>query len=265
MAPLALLATGPLRIALGLLFVLFFPGYTLIAALFPRKGALDGIERLALSLGLSIAVVPLIGLVLNYTPWGIRLSPILFSLLGFILAMAAVALFRRRRLLPEERFGVDFKGGLSQLSLGWQNQGRGDRVLTVLLAVAILGALSSLGYAVLTPKVGERFTEFYILGSEGKAADYPSKAILGQSGLVIVGIVNQEHEAIVYRVEVGIDGETVNEKGPIALEHGEKWEQQVSFVPIRAGPEQRVEFRLYRTDESEPYRTLHLWLDVEER
>lgn len=262
---MALLATGPLRIALGLLFVLFFPGYSLIAALFPRKGALDGIERLALSLGLSIAVVPLIGLVLNYTPWGIRLSPILFSLLGFILAMAAIALFRRRRLLPEERFGVDFKVGLSQLSIGWQGQGRRDRVLIALLAVAIIGSLSALGYAVLTPKVGERFTEFYILGSEGKAADYPRRAILGQSSLVIVGIVNQEHEAMAYKVEVGIDGETVNEKELIALEHKERWEQKMSFVPIRAGPEQRVEFRLYRADESGPYRTLHLWIDVTEK
>jgi len=31
---------------------------------------IDGIERVALSFGLSIAIVPLIGLVLNFTPWG---------------------------------------------------------------------------------------------------------------------------------------------------------------------------------------------------
>jgi uncharacterized membrane protein len=48
--------------------VLFFPGYTLISALFPRKDSLSGVERLALSFGLSIAVVPLIGLILNYMP-----------------------------------------------------------------------------------------------------------------------------------------------------------------------------------------------------
>jgi len=38
------------------------------AALFPGKDDLDGIERIALSFGLSIAVVPLMGLALNYTP-----------------------------------------------------------------------------------------------------------------------------------------------------------------------------------------------------
>ncbi|MHB8987039.1 MAG: DUF1616 domain-containing protein [Eubacteriales bacterium] len=47
----------------------------------------DGIERVALSFGLSIAVVPLVGLILNYTPWGIRLAPILASLLVFVGAM----------------------------------------------------------------------------------------------------------------------------------------------------------------------------------
>ncbi len=54
-----------LRIILGLPFILFFPGYTLITALFPKKSDLGAIERVALSFGLSIAVVPLIGLILN--------------------------------------------------------------------------------------------------------------------------------------------------------------------------------------------------------
>jgi uncharacterized membrane protein len=65
---------SPVRVVLGLPFVLFFPGYALICLLFPRKGDLDGVERIALSLGLSIAIVPLIGLALNYTSWGIRLA-----------------------------------------------------------------------------------------------------------------------------------------------------------------------------------------------
>ncbi len=98
LVPLVAFTSGALRIALGLAFVLFFPGYTLVAALFPRKGQLGGIERVALSFGLSIAVVPLIGLVLNYTPRGIRLYPILISVLLFIVIMTGVAWYRRQRL-----------------------------------------------------------------------------------------------------------------------------------------------------------------------
>jgi len=124
LVPLALLTSGALRIVLGLAFVLFFPGYTLIAALFPRKDALDSIERLALSFGLSIAVVPLIGLILNYTPWGIRLYPILISVLLFIVIMAAIAWYRRRRLQPGERFEPQFPVHLSPLSRRWGKGGK---------------------------------------------------------------------------------------------------------------------------------------------
>ncbi|MDD1760072.1 MAG: DUF1616 domain-containing protein, partial [Methanothrix sp.] len=106
---------SPVRIPLGLLMVLFLPGYTLIAALFPQKKDLDGIERLALSFGLSIAVVPLIGLGLNYTPWGIRLTPVVISLALFTLAMTAIARWRRQSLLEEERFSVEFRKNLDTL------------------------------------------------------------------------------------------------------------------------------------------------------
>ena len=91
LVPLVVPTLGGLRIALGLACVLFFPGYTLSAALFPKRGDVDGIERLALGLGLDIAVVPLIGLVLNYTPWGICSYSLLISLSLFIIVMATIA------------------------------------------------------------------------------------------------------------------------------------------------------------------------------
>jgi uncharacterized membrane protein len=70
---IAFFPNSPARIILGLPFILFFPGYMLICALFPREKDLDITGRLALSMGLSIAVTSLIGLALNYTPFGIRL------------------------------------------------------------------------------------------------------------------------------------------------------------------------------------------------
>jgi uncharacterized membrane protein len=63
----------------------------LIEALYPRREDLESLERLALSIGLSLAIVPLIGLFLNYTPWGIRLAPITISLATFTEAMAIAA------------------------------------------------------------------------------------------------------------------------------------------------------------------------------
>jgi len=87
-----------LRWVLGSFFVLFIPGYVAVEALFPRGRELDAIERFALSVGLSLALVPLIGLLLNYTPWGIRLTPIVISLTAFTLTVAIVALVREFRI-----------------------------------------------------------------------------------------------------------------------------------------------------------------------
>ncbi|MDG6898415.1 MAG: DUF1616 domain-containing protein [Nitrososphaerota archaeon] len=83
------------RYVFGAVAVLYFPGYTLIEALYPKKEDLDSLERLALSIGLSLALVPLVGLLLNYTPWGIRLDPIVISLSALGLALALVAATRK--------------------------------------------------------------------------------------------------------------------------------------------------------------------------
>ena len=256
------------RIILGLPFLLFFPGYTLIAALFHKKGSLGGVERLALSFGLSIAVVPLIGFILNYTPWGIRLYPILISLAVFILATSGVAWYRRGRLAPEEGFRVPFNIRLPS----WRGQSVMDKVLSVVLVVAIVGAIGTLGYVVATPKVGEKFTEFYILGPEGKAANYTTELKVGEEGRVILGIVNHEQERVSYKVEIWIDGEKAKLRAGgedrdeirVELEHEGKWEKEVGFVPQKAGEEQKVEFVLYK--DGEPYfeEPLYLWVDVEE-
>ena len=84
-----------LRYILGSLFVLYLPGYALIEALYPRGDELEALERLALSIGLSLALVPLVGLALNYTPWGIRLTPVTISLALLTEALAFYALYRK--------------------------------------------------------------------------------------------------------------------------------------------------------------------------
>jgi len=114
------------ELILVLPLVLFLPGYSLIAALFPRKDDLDGIERIALSFGLSIAVVPLLGLTLNYTPFGIRLSPVLIVLSVFTIVLAVVAYVRRSRILEEERFMVDFGSAFTAVKESFQSKGYKD-------------------------------------------------------------------------------------------------------------------------------------------
>ncbi len=91
-----------LRYVLGALFVLYLPGYAIIEALYPKAGELTPLERLALSIGLSLAAVPLVGLALNYAPLGIRLQPVVASLAALTAGAAIAAAYRKYRA---ERLG----------------------------------------------------------------------------------------------------------------------------------------------------------------
>jgi hypothetical protein len=90
-----------IRNVLGAAFLTGVPGYSLVRALFPlskqseNNGAkIDTIERVALSIGLSLALVPLVGLLLNYTQWGVSLAPVMLSLLTLTAVLATIALTR---------------------------------------------------------------------------------------------------------------------------------------------------------------------------
>ena len=188
------------RKALGLAFVLFFPGYVFITALFPNRKELDNLERLALSFGLSIAIVPLIGLGLNYTPWGIRLTPILVSLTFFNVLFGVVAVYRRINAIEPWIPRIDVQKLKEELE--WEKASKLDKALTVILIIAIISSIATLGYVITHPKPGEKFTEFYILGPNGKAADYPTELFVGENATVILGIANHEYRNVTYHVEV---------------------------------------------------------------
>lgn len=301
----------PLRIGFGLLFVLFVPGYALVAALFPEAGGspgtkqtadvdrtadeagIDGIERTALSFGLSIAVVPLIGIVLNFTPWGIRLVPILLSIGGFTVIAAIVAAVRRWELPPEEQFTVPYRewAGATRTEL-FGPETRADAILNVLLVCALLLATSSVAYAVAVPQQGESFSEFYLLteNDEGElvADEYPTEFVADEPQPLIVGIGNQEHETTEYSVVVQLQevertgGENTTEGGVTVLdrerldtfetqlEHNETWQHQHEIAPQTTGDELRLVYLLYTGDVPETptkdnaYRSTHLWISVAE-
>lgn len=249
-----------IRIILGIPFVIFCPGYALMAALFIKKESIDIIARVALSFSLSIAVVAFFGLILHYTIWGIRLEPILYLVASFILIVSIISWWRRRRLTEQERYSVELKLKLPDLG-----QSVWDKVLAVTMMIVILGALGTLSYTLIMPKVGETFTEFYILGQGGKAENYPIDLKLGEESSVIVGIINHEEKEVSYRIEVMLGGNKITELGPVTLADAQKWESELSFVPEVVGEFQKVEFLLYKDDDIEPYlKPTYLWINVSE-
>lgn len=95
------------RYIVGSLVVLFLPGYVTVEVLYPSEKELSSLERLALSIGLSLAVVPLIGLILNYTPWGIRLTPVVSFLTVYTLMMALFAGYRKYKYFEKTKSGLN--------------------------------------------------------------------------------------------------------------------------------------------------------------
>jgi len=97
------------RYVFGAILVLWLPGYVFIKTLFPAArpikttdNDLDLVERVGLSLGMSLALVAIIGLLLNYTPWGIRLTPVTLSLAALTTILAVAALLREDKLKQQK-------------------------------------------------------------------------------------------------------------------------------------------------------------------
>jgi uncharacterized membrane protein len=274
------------RVILGLPFLMFFPGYTLTAVLFVKKEGMSNIEWIALSFGMSIAVTALIGFGLNYTPWGIRLESVLYSMTAFIFATSTIAIVRRILVLKINKFTTEFTLCLR----GWERI-TVDKLLSIIIVVVIIIAFGTLGYTIVAPKIGERFTEFYIVGIKDKAEDYPTEYVMnnGQisqviysngtidvssmSGKVTVTIVNHEQQAVVYSVKMTINGEQVDINsngtltdilGPIYLKQGEKWENEIGITPDHVGDNQKVELSLFKGSGTIAEDSLHFWINVKQ-
>ncbi len=265
------------RTVLGLPFLLFFPGYVLVSALFPEDGTLDIIERIALSFGLSIAISPLIGLTLNYT-WEISLIPILYSLSLFIYTFSLFAYLRRISIPKEEMFSIEFEINPP----AWENYDWIDKVL-VIATVVLLIVSGGLAYHIATtPRTGERFTEFGVLGETGIADDYPTNLTVEENGTFSVMVTNREHETVNYTLVIGLghDYEEMENEGEISddyeltfpsdntykdmqlvLEHEERWNQTMQYS-VQTPGDYRLSFFLVR--DGEVYRNLHLWIEIRE-
>ena len=269
------------RQILGLVFVLFLPGYAATAALFPENDQIDTIERIALSFGLSIAIIPLIGLALNFTEWGIRLDPILAAVSGFILLASAVGWYRRVRLPMDERFAIviDFRMDFKGMPLV-------DKLLAIGIVVMLAASVVVLAWAITTPRTGEKFTQLAILGPGGMAADYPNDLTVGQQGTVLLTVESFEHEPMSYTIVIALT--SVSDSNFDVTEDSIDWNQSHALTPhvaiaqdfslvhleyynqtfnftVTAPGNWKLQFLLFtegQTISQNSYLETHIWLDV---
>jgi uncharacterized membrane protein len=142
---------------------------------------------------------------------------------------------------------------------------RSAGILSIVLIGGVLGVTGVLGYSMATFYEGEPFTEFYILGVSGNTEEYPKEIRVGEEAQVIVGIINREGEQQSYQAEVRINGVFKNSVGPIALANEKGWEGMLGFISDSVGNNQKVEFWLFKSEETEPcLEPLRLWVNVRE-
>ncbi len=264
-----------LRIIFAWTLVLFLPGYVLIAFLFPEKKDLDLIERVALSVGLSAAITPVLGLILNFTPFGIRLIPIIIILSSFILILTILT-YKKLKNIPEaECYNENFS--LSNIYSKISNSAKfpenpTDKALFILLIVSVAFFIFTLIFVVSVPKEGEKFTEFYILNTDGNANLYPTNLTAGENFTINVNVVCHEHPAkyTIYKLKIKWnESDEILYGRFILLRDNETFSENFTFTANIKNTTQdtvkdnkKLEFLLYKDDNSEIYRRLHLWIDV---
>ena len=279
---------GPLRVAIGLPLVLLAPGYAFVMALFPAASHAEAVapsasRRVVLAFGTSVALLPIVGVAYAASPLAFEAEPVVGTVAGVTILFATLGAVRRWRLPAEARFHPDIRGRYVRLRAWLLADEPLDRVLNGALAVSIVIAVLSVGFALAAPPDADPHTELYIAtdaDGETVAADYPIELDENESAVVRVGVENREGETHEYTLVVQLqtvvdDGDEVRvtdrdelDTESIILEDEDTWEEDVTVDPTRTGENLRVVFLLYQGDApDEPtvddaYRHVHFWTDV---
>lgn len=285
------------RVVLGALFVLFVPGYATVSALFPERqsggvagatpvqsGGVSGVERIALSLGISVALVPLLALLINFSPSRLDLVTVLAILGGYTVVTTLVAVRRRLSLVPRRQFRVPYRRWGRGTRRRFSTGSAVEAVPIAIIVVSLLVAGTGVAQTVVFPQDAETYTEFYLLSGEedgiGQATNYTTDLEGSEEHSVVVGIGNHERASVDYTVVVRLQQMRVqgNVSTPVESEEltrfgttvapGGTAERRVAFTPTLTGERLRLQFLLYAGGApSDPsadsaYRETHLWVSV---
>lgn len=215
-----------IEILLVLPLVFILPGYTLTEVLFYRQ-SLSGSHRLLLSLGISLAIDIVCGIILNLTPVGLQavswavvlgLLTLLFSLLLAFLRRGA----SEHASQPAQP--IRFRFSIYDL---------------VLLSLATTIVLLAIRYAAIgvAQQPYQGFTQFWMLPI----------VQTGKSCAVRLGVHNFEATPVTYHISVTMNGVQVDTPPSIVLTPQNEWLQVVPIAAVTAN-NIYVEAKLYRLD-----------------
>ncbi len=287
------------RAAVGVPLLFLVPGYVTVSMLFPRAkpienpAALDAavlpqtrslsdVERVALSFGVSVAVLPLFGLALSLTSPGITAPTVVGAISAFALTGAGIAAGRRLAVPPTDRYRIHLGRRVSAArSAIFETDSRAQLAVNVILVCSLLLAMTTVGYALIAPQEGEEYTSLQLLtetdDGELVAADYPDEIEPGESIPLVIAVENNERESTDYTAVVQQqtveDGEVVDrtelETIDYALADGESGYADRAVTPTADDGTVRVAVLLYDDSDApdtpttdNAYRYTYFWTDV---
>ena len=235
-AVLIVLAPGIpiLRAVCSVLLLLVLPGYALAAALLPGR-YLDLPQRVLFSLGLSLVVTILSGLILNQLNQPLQLNTWDIVLAVFTVSMAFVAAWRRRSLGSQPAAGYP-----DRFRLSWR-----EGVLLV-LALLVSGAALQLATLPMSNPSVRGYTMLWMV----PAGDGTNQ--------VRVGVDSQEFTPTSYNLQVLSNGRLLQQWTDVAVEPGNTWQTSIG-ITTTAPLTDTIEARLYRSDQpNQVYRDVSL-------
>lgn len=286
----------PARAVVGLPLLVFLPGYALLTVLFPsrrfqtRYGALDafssgidGVERVALSLGVSLALLPVIGLALwTLSPHGFGVR-VLVGVLSAEIGLGMIyGAYRRIQLPRSQRYRLPVDRWLSRLWSDGVTGGLFGATMNVVLALSVVAAVVALGYGVLVPHESETYTGVSILSDDDGELTFVNNSSAADGELTL-SIENHEGRTITYTIvvvveRIGHDGQRMVVRSSEELqrlettvEAGETKRVNHTVSPPTEEANLRLRYLVYKDGPpaiptaDNAYRTAYFWLtDTEE-
>ncbi len=250
--------------------------------------ALSGVERLVLSLGVGVAVITIAGIVLNFTPWPIALTPVLATLGSITLFCTFIGAVRRSRVPNFDRFRVPLGPAWNEINGQWN---RSDYILNVVLVLSALLLVGTLAFTLTAPAPDDQYTNFWVLTEDEDenlvAGNYTDALGDNADRELVVGVENNEAEDVLYVVVVQLqEVEWIEEEKQIVdqqdidqfeqhieSESEHRWQRTPEVTSEQADNSLRIQYLLYKieapytdtvpdepTTENADY-DLHLWID----
>jgi uncharacterized membrane protein len=239
------------RLALSLLFLLYIPGFLIQQTLFPRRAGLDGVERFSLSVGISLAIIPPAALILDALPAGITLPAILAA--EAVILTVTLLLYTAKRMLTADDPAVK---PAEPKTMSRSGKVLAGGFLLLMLAFAIMALI-------MISRLQPAYTEFYLLGEQGQAQEYPREVMQGGEIQVRVGVENHEGTATTYRIAAVLDQTVLSQNDGFILQPDQVYIEDMILRIDTPASDASIQLLLFRADETTPYRTLRLWLRVD--